>query len=216
MAIPKISELSTGMQIGIILLLGALLAVASEFLYLMPLASSNTKKQAQADQLAKDLAPLREFEQKQKVLAQENQQLEAKLATLRQIVPDEKEVDNFIRMVEGVSTASGINVRRFTAKTVVKQDYYDEVPFELEIDGPYYQVLDFFSRLGKLERIVNVSDMRIASIREGRPVGNKPYDYNLNETVVAVCTVTTFFSTEEQAPQTGKPGQPAAAAPQKK
>jgi Tfp pilus assembly protein PilO len=31
------------------------------------------------------------------------------------------------------------------------------VPFEMELDGPYYSMLNFFDRVGKLERIVNVS-----------------------------------------------------------
>jgi Tfp pilus assembly protein PilO len=136
MALPKFNELSTTVQIAVILALGALLWAGSEFVYLKPLQDSNAKKQTQADQLAKELAPLREYEQKQRLLIAENEQLEIKLATLRQIVPDEKEVDNFIRLVEGASDGSTIDVRRFTAKPVLTQDYYVEVPFLMEIDGP--------------------------------------------------------------------------------
>ena len=145
----------------------------------------------------------------------DNQRLELQLANLRQIVPDEKEVDSFIRLVEGASAASGVAVRRFTAKPVVPQDYYVEVPFEMEMDGPYYEVMDFYDRLSKLARIVNISDLKMGSIQAGKSVGGKQYAYNPNETAVGVCTITTFFSREEEAPPAAKPGQPAKP-PQKK
>lgn len=216
MAIPKISDLSMGMQILLILLVGAGLWAASEFLLLRPLSDSISKKESEKEKLIKDVTPLRPYEQKQKQLIAENQQLEMQLANLRQIVPDEKEVDNFIRMVEVAAVSSGIDVRRFTAKNTVPQDYYVEVPFEVELDGPYFQVLGFFDRLGKLARIVNVTDLRMAGLQSGKTIGNKAYAYAPNETAVAICNVITFFSREEALPPPpGKPGQPAAKPPGK-
>jgi type IV pilus assembly protein PilO len=215
MALPKISELSSGVQILLILLLGAGLWAASEFLFLRPLSDSISKKEDEKTKLDHDVTPLRPYEQKQKQLVAENQQLEVQLANLRQIVPDEKEVDNFVRMVEGAAVGSGIEVRRFTAKPSVPQDYYVEVPFEVELDGPYFQVLNFFDRLGKLARIVNVSDLKMASIQSGKTVGNKGYPYTPNESAVGICKIITFFSREEALPTSGKPGQPAAKPPGK-
>ena len=210
MAIPKFSELSPTIQIVLIVVVGAALWGVSEYIFLKPTVDANSKKQEQINKLNQDLAPLRPFEQKQKTLIAENRQLEIQLANLRQIVPDEKEVDSFIRLVEGASNGSGIQVRRFTVKPAVIQDYYVEAPFEVEMDGPYYQVLDFYDRLSKLARIVNISDLKMASIDSGKSVGNKVYPYGPNESVVAVCTITTFFSREEGAsPPPAKPGQPA-------
>jgi type IV pilus assembly protein PilO len=215
MALPKFTELSAGMQILLTLLLAGVAWAGTEFFILKPVADSNRKKQAQADQAEKDLIPLRPYEQKQKLLVVENQQLEIQLANLRQIVPDEKEVDGFIRMVEGASNLSGIDVRRFTSKPLLSQDYYVEVPFEMELDGPFFEVRGFFDRLAKLERIVNVAEFKMASIREGKGIGNKLYPYNPAETVVAVCTITTFFSREEEAAP-AKPVKPVAKPPLKK
>ena len=216
MALPKISELSSGVQILLILLVGAALWAASEFLLLRPLSEDIAKQTETRDKLEKDVNPLKPYEQKQKQLIAENQQLALQLANLRQIVPDEKEVDNFIRMVEGAAATSGIEVRRFTAKTTVPQDYYVEVPFEVELDGPYFEVLNFFDRLGKLARIVNVSDLKMAGIQSGKTVGNKAYAYNPNESAVAICNIITFFSREEPLPTTpAKPGQAAPKPPGK-
>ena len=214
MAIPKFSELSTGVQTLVILLVGAALWGVTEYVILKPVSDANTNLQSQADKLAQELIPLRTYEQKQKQLVEENRQLELQLATLRQIVPDEKEVDGFVRLIYGTARTSGIEVRRFTAKPVVPQDYYAEVPFEVELDGPYFQVLGFFERIGRLERIVNVSDLKMGGIQASKSVGNKTYVYSPSETIVAVCNITSFFSREQplpEKPSAAKPGQPAAA-----
>jgi len=39
---------------------------------------------------------------------------------------------------------AGIEIRRYTAKPVSTREFYTEVPFEVELDGPYYSVLNFF------------------------------------------------------------------------
>jgi len=214
MAIPKFSELSTPLQTLVILVVGAALWGVTEYVILKPVSDGNTLLQNQASTLERDLIPLRSYEQKQKQLVEENHQLELQLATLRQIVPDENEVDGFVRLIYGTARTAGVEVRRFTSKPVVPQDYYAEVPFEVELDGPYFQVLGFFQRVGHLERIVNVSDLKMGGIQANKSVGNKQYVYSPNETIVAVCTITSFFSREEALPEkpaSGKPGQPPAA-----
>jgi len=34
------------------------------------------------------------------------------------------------------------------------------MPFEVQADGPYFNMLDFFSRLSRLSRIINVGDLQ--------------------------------------------------------
>jgi type IV pilus assembly protein PilO len=141
-------------------------------------------------------------------LASLKQQLEIE----RRIVPDEKEVDGFMRMVDAEASKAGIEIRRYTAQPVTQKDFYSEVPFDVELDGPYYSMLNFFDRVGKLERIVNVSNLLVASTRKpGDAKTKKVYQYAPNESVVATCRATTFFShdLDPGAAGTAKPGQAA-------
>jgi type IV pilus assembly protein PilO len=136
-------------------------------------------------------------------LASLKQQLEIE----RRIVPDEKEVDNFMRMVSGEARKAGVEVRRYTARPYVAKEFYTEVPFEVEFDGPYYSMLGFFDRLTKVERIVNVSNLMVASVRKPADARAKhTYQYAPSETVVATCLATTYFSHDLD------PGAPAAKA----
>jgi type IV pilus assembly protein PilO len=137
--------------------------------------------------------------------------LKQQLEIERRIVPDEKEVDNFMRLVSGEARKSGVEVRRYTPRPYVTKDFYTEVPFELELDGPYYSMLGFFDRLGKVERIVNVSGLQLASSKKpGDAKAKHTYQYAPGESVVATCLTTTYFSHDlDPGAPAGKPGPPA-------
>jgi type IV pilus assembly protein PilO len=137
-------------------------------------------------------------------LASLKQQLEIE----RRIVPDEKEVDNFMRMVSGEARKAGVEVRRYTAHPYVAKEFYTEVPFEIEFDGPFYSMLGFFDRLGKVERIVNVSNLMVASVRKPSDAkARHTYQYAPGESVVATCLTTTYFSHDlDPATPASKPG----------
>ena len=65
----------------------------------------------------------------------------------------------------------------------------------LNIAGPYYAVLDFFQRVSKMERIINISNLAMASVTKPSGAGVKhAYHYEPNESVVASCMATTFYS----------------------
>src|SRR5246127_4402175 len=144
-------------------------------------------------------------------------EIERQLATLKQqleierrIVPDEKEVDGFMRMLDAEASKAGIEIRRYTAQPVSQKEFYSEVPFEMELDGPYYSMLNFFDRVGKLERIVSVSNLLVSTTRKPSDAkAKKTYQYAPNESIVATCKATTFFSHDMDPAGTGKPGQAA-------
>ena len=132
----------------------------------------------------------------------------------QRIVPDEKQIDGFMTMMGSEATHAGVELRRYTAKDVKSQQYYSEVPFEMELDGPYYATLNFFDRVSKLERIINISNLTIATTKSPSAAKAKhTYQYAPNESMVATFTATTYFShdlTSSAAGAGAKPGAPAA------
>src|SRR5436305_386132 len=130
-------------------------------------------------------------------------------------VKEVKDADQFIKLLHDTAATSGIEIRRYTAMPVSNKEFYSEVPFAIDIDGPYYSVLNFFQRVAELERIVNVGNMQMGNTKKGSEAKVKGgYTYAPGETVLASCTATTFFShdpEEQPAPGPPKPGQSAAA-----
>lgn len=212
--IPKFNELSRAIQVAIILAVGVGLWALTENVWpLPPLREQVVNLQMERDGLEGMAVPLRPFRENLGPLLAENLQLELQLENLQRIVPEEKEVDNFVRLVQAEALSVGISLRRFTAQPVTQQEFYVEVPFEVEMDGPFYDVMQFYDRLSRMERIVNVSELRMGGILSKKGVG-RAFAYSPSTTVSAICRVTTFFSTEGlQMVQAaaGAPGTPAQA-----
>jgi type IV pilus assembly protein PilO len=171
----------------------------------------NAAAQAKLQAKMRENAELEAYRPKLADIERQLANLKQQLDIERKIVPDEKEVDNFMRMVSGEARKAGVEIRRYTAKPVSARDFYTEVPFEVELDGPYYSMLGFFDRVGKLERIVNVNNLLVASTRKPSDAkAKKTYQYAPNESVVATCLTTTYFSHDmDPSAAAGKPGQPA-------
>jgi type IV pilus assembly protein PilO len=143
--------------------------------------------------LESDVANLRVYKQRRAELQSEMDALSKQLATLQTIVPEEKQVDQFILMIQSAAASSGVSIRRLKALPVGQKQFYFEMPFEVEADGPYFAVLDFFSKLGRLSRIINVGDIKLANIAS-KSQGNASFRMVAGTSVTGTMTVTTFFS----------------------
>lgn len=206
------TDLSDIKQWGALVLGAVVLSAALYFTMFKSQVNANAQAQQQLDAKVRENAELEAYRPKLAEIERQLASLKQQLEIERRIVPDEKEVDGFIRMMESEAQRAGIEIRRYTAKGLTAKDFYTEVPFELELDGPFYSVLGFFDRVGKLERIVNVSSLLVASTRKpGDAKAKHTYQYAPNESVVATCTATTFFShdMEPVASTSGRPGQAA-------
>ena len=189
------SDLSDMKQWGALLLAGIVLTAALYFTLFKSQREANAAAQQQLDAKLHENAELESYRPKLAEIERQVANLKQQLDIERRIVPDDKLADDFIRSVSGEALKAGIEIRRFTAKPVNTKDFYSEMPFDLEVDGPYYSMLNFFDRVGKLERIVNVSNLLVASVRKPTEAKTKhTYNYAPGESTVATCTATTFFS----------------------
>jgi type IV pilus assembly protein PilO len=172
--------------------LAIVLLAAGEYTPGLPVAQART-----------ELEQLRTQETRlnQEEFTQEMNALNKQLETLRTIVPEGKEIDEFMRLLQGSASASGVQIRRLVAQAVVARDYHYDMPFEIEVDGPYYNIVDFFARLSRLSRIINVSDLTFNGLGAGQP----RYPVRPNTTVTGSCVVTTFFTQAAQPPAAVQP-----------
>ena len=56
-----------------------------------------------------------------------------------------------------------MNIRTFIPQPLAPKELYTEMPFNLRIDGTYFGLLSFFSRLADEQRIVSVSGLALGS-----------------------------------------------------
>jgi len=146
----------------------------------------------QKAQLTQEVQQLQVYKQRYGELKQQMDALSKQLETLKTIVPEEKETDEFIRLLQGAAASSNVELRLLKAKGVVPKDNdYFEMPFEVQADGPYFNVLDFFSKLSRLSRIINVGDLEFSDPDKAK---GGHYSMRPGTTVSGTFTATTYFS----------------------
>jgi type IV pilus assembly protein PilO len=165
-----------------------------EYLPMSPVASMRNTLDSNVttdSNLNRQVSELQVYERRNAEFKVEMAALEKQLETLKTIVPEEKEVDEFMRLLQEAASASGVQIRSLTAQAVVPKDYHYELPFEINVDGPYFSIEDFFARLSRLSRIINVGDLTFSGLPD--PTKAK-FPVRPGTTVQGKCIVTTFFS----------------------
>jgi type IV pilus assembly protein PilO len=197
--------------------LAIVLLAVGEYVPGLPVAKARQNLQQLREQdtkLNQEVSALQVYERRYSEFQVEMAALNKQLDTLKAIVPEEKETDEFMRQMQGAAASSGVQIRKLTASPVVTRDYHYDMPFDIQVDGPYYSIVDFFSRLSRLSRIINVGDLTFAGLGEGHNAG---YPVRPTTTVTGSCTITTFFSTSSAqvvpaaARSVTRPGAPAQA-----
>jgi type IV pilus assembly protein PilO len=193
-------ELPYLVQIGLVALVILLLAGGAYIFALQPLVKANQADTLTLKSKQAEIAQLSPYKAKLAELNAQTEKLKAQMEVQRRIVPEEKDVPSLINLVENQSTTAGVEVRRYTPRDTVTKEYYVEVPFEIDVDGPYYAVLNFYDRLQRSERIVNVSRLSMAALKGGKATVKKSYRWAPSETVSASCLLTTFYSITKSGP----------------
>jgi type IV pilus assembly protein PilO len=187
-------DMSVIMQALVAAAIAVIIVLIGVYVPFSPVAQERSyvdKAVEQRKTLSDEVTQLQVYKQRYGELKQQMDALSKQLETLKAIVPEEKEVDEFIRMVQGAAAASNVQIRRFTAQAVVPREYHYDMPFEIQADGPYFNLLDFFSRMSRLSRIINVGDLKFED--PDKASGTK-YPLRPGTTVTAVFTATTFFT----------------------
>src|ERR1700731_779233 len=189
------SEMSGIKQWATVLVGGVIVTLALYFTMFKSQDESNAAAQHTLEDKVRENNELESYRPKLKQMEQQLAELKQQLEIEQRIVPDEKQVDGFITMLDGEAQKAGVELPRYSAKPTASKEYYTEMPFDIELDGPYYSMLNFFDRVGKLERIVNINGLLVSTTKNPSAAKVKhTYQYAPNESVVATFTATTFFS----------------------
>jgi type IV pilus assembly protein PilO len=196
----KFNELPFKAQLALIIALAAGLTAAFYFMQLRSMGEANEAALVALKAKQRENAELRPYRDREKELEMKIASLQQQLEILQRIVPDEKEAEGFMHLVQSTAEAAGIEVRRYSSRSTATKEFYTEMPFEVDIDGPYYSVLNFFERIARLERIINITGLQMASVKKPQEAKvKKMYQYAAGESVVATCVATTFFSHDRPA-----------------
>lgn len=186
-----------GQKVLFMCLLMILMVVAFYFLHYQPY-------QEEMDKLNNDLAQqqqqLEEFEllknNRAAVLA-ELEQRKRELLVAREQLPASAEIPSLLQRVHNLAKIAGLEILVFKRVPDVNRSYYTEIPVEMQLEGNFDQLADFFLAMGRLPRIINVRDITMKKMSGG---GNKALEAEGDLMVTA--RATTFMYNAPDAPVT--------------
>src|SRR5580765_7588185 len=188
-------DMSVFMQGLVAVAIAVVMLLLGVYIPLSPVAQERDavdKAVQDRNRLSQEVQQLSVYRQRYGELKQQMDALSKQLDTLKTIVPEEKETDEFIRLLQGAASSSNVEIRRLVAKAVVPKDNnYYEMPFEIQADGPYFNILDFFGRLSRLSRIINVGDLQFS---DPEKASGGHYALRPGTTVSGIFTATTYFT----------------------
>jgi type IV pilus assembly protein PilO len=120
--------------------------------------------------------------------------LEARLESLKAILPEEKDVADLLRRIQTMASQSNLRIRTFRPQAIAQRELHAEWPIGLELEGTYHNVGQFLDKVSKFPRIINVGAIAMTGTTPPTP----------SATVRVSCTATTFVLTDRE-PQTGAP-----------
>jgi type IV pilus assembly protein PilO len=174
-------------QVGAFLGLSAAGLAAFFYLYVTPMQEEMTQRQRKLDALQTDIRKSQAIAQRLPQFRAEVADLEMRLETLKNVLPEEKDMGDLLRRLQTLAVESNLTIRGFKPSvTPVAKQLHSEVPINLQLDGAYHNLASFFDRVAKFPRIIHVSGIDIRGKDRQEP----------NSTVTADCVATTFVLLE--------------------
>jgi len=200
MADNALTKLPLGGQLGVSLGLAVLIGGLFYWQKYDPMLKEEAKKKTQLEDLQKDIRALEVTANKLGEFTREVQLLEARLDTLKRILPPEKETPDLMKKVQALASQSNLSVKNFTPGTTAPKEFYQEWPINVGLEGNFHNLGLFFDRVSRLSRLVNAGNLKIKT--RARQTSS--------QTITATCVATTFVYVDAPPPPpAGAKGQPA-------
>jgi type IV pilus assembly protein PilO len=113
--------------------------------------------------LAEDIRKLQQKERDKPQLVAQVAKIEEEFDRAAQMLPKEQEIPSLLKDISALGQNAGLDFLSFVPKPENPKDYYNEIPVDITIRGPYHSVGYFFDQISKLDRIVSVSNIKMGS-----------------------------------------------------
>jgi type IV pilus assembly protein PilO len=195
------ASLSKKQQIGLVA--GSIVVAVGLYGYFLiyPMWEEKGRLEGELTKVQSDLRQKQLIAANRPKLEQEIKELEKKLEAVLVRLPEEKDIPKLLTQINTLGQQNGLEFLLFRPSAPVRKGFYAEVPFEMRVEGQYHTVGGFLDKVSKLERIVNVTDIRVT------PLPAKTQQEKVDRTVIADMKATTFTFLEK--------GGSASAAPKK-
>jgi type IV pilus assembly protein PilO len=183
--IERVAKAPLGLKVGVLTAVVVLLTALNYFAAGVPrlgpsvseIEAKIAKLDAEQRKLDGDLIEktaiannLNQFRREKELL---DQRLQEALAEL----PNQKNVDEILQLFQDRAQKAGLEIATIEPQAAVSEGFYARLPIPMSVTGSYHEIATFFDALGRLRRIVNVSNVSMDAPKDtnGRVVVNAKF-----------------------------------------
>lgn len=175
------------------LLLGLVgLGVAAAWWYYLyqPTRVRRDQLLGQVARLQQDLFQKKQIAQELPKLEEARERLKGELDQALRRLPEEKEIPTLLTQINRLGQDAGLTFSLFKPEKPSEDEFYTRVPIRIKAAGSYHALGKFFEELGGMERIVNITDLKLDPASSGR--GAQAQAAPSNATIAGEFTAMTF------------------------
>jgi type IV pilus assembly protein PilO len=90
-------------------------------------------------------------------------ELEARLDSLKPILPDERDAGDLLRRVQTLAVQSNLTILGFRPQAITFNEIHAEWPIGLTLEGNYHNLGVFLDRVSKFPRIINIGNLVLSA-----------------------------------------------------
>jgi type IV pilus assembly protein PilO len=170
----RIAKAPLGMKVAVVAAAVALVTLLNYFVVSVPrfgpsVSEIETKLQkAQIEQKRLDTEyiektsianNLNQFRREKEVLEQRLREAIAEL-------PEDKNIEDLLQLFQDRAQKAGLEISTIEPREMTVEGFYARIPIPMEVQGNFHEIATFFDSLGRLRRIVNVSDIKLDSPKD--------------------------------------------------
>ena len=143
----------------VLIMLLAGICVFYWFLFYQPIQESLNKLNKQETELQKKLWENKAIASNLDKFREELAILDEELKQAISLLPNDRDIRTLLRQMSVLGSKSGLDFLYFKPGAETSRGFYSAIPITLRLAGSYNEVAVFFDKVGKLDRIINISDI---------------------------------------------------------
>lgn len=187
--IDKFNQVPMAQKVLLLFILLVGLAAGFWFLVYSPIQSDIESNKNQLSKLEQEQKRLERLKENQARMRAKIAELQQELLIAREKLPETAEIPSLLQRIHNQAKTAGLEIQSFEAMDTRPQQYYLEIPVNMELVGTFDELANFFQYVGRMTRIVNVKNLSMKRQKSG---------LNQNGDLVVTAQATTFQLKQKQ------------------
>jgi len=152
-----------------------------------PMATEEASLSTEYEKVSAELEKARKTVGNLNQLETEYNRLHRKWVAALKLLPEDDEVAGLLRKITRAGNQAGVSFVLFEPGQKVEKEFFAENPINIKVKGKYHQVGIFLSKVANIDRIVNVSNLQVSSLKS-----NNQEKVGKTQTIEAEMTMTAY------------------------